>query len=297
MRIIEKIRGLVVLCLVVVSFTSVVPFGTTAEAAAPPELYKVGSAVVTGDPNDPFQWVTANCRPFDVVVGGGARVVDPSRRVRLTHLVPREPAGDDNFGHFLAAAEAPVGFTGTWTLQAFAICAPQYQVPGYQIVGRSAWTQTDSPFLQVTESCPDDQLVIGTGAAVYESDRHVGLQLNRSSGPMDISRATAREDDGYEPGWALGSFAICVDNTPSRRVPGQHVVASLHDGPYGETICTNAEGRPTFVHSVGGGGGTIDSGRAWLQVLEPFDRLKKVRVRLTAPTDAGGVAVYAICAW
>jgi hypothetical protein len=51
----------------------------------------------------------------------------------------------------------------------------------------------------------------------------------------------------------------------------------------------------TLVHSAGGGGSITDSGPVYLQVVYPYNDLRRVETYMTS-TPAGGMVVSAVCA-
>jgi hypothetical protein len=249
----------------------------------------------TANDSSPNKRDAAVCPPGEKVVGGGAWVDDfDVRQVRLTQLQPVRSGGRESF---VAAAQEPnTGLSTPWNLRAYAVCAPSASVPGHQIVA-SAPASTSGAFVATAAGCPQGKKVIGTGATIATSQGaglaggQVGLQLNRSSGPLDISRATAREDaDGFASSWTLTSYAICV--TP---VAGQHADSVVESDKVVGANCTSVNGQPTMVHGVGGGAGTTDSGLTWLQVVYPFSDLKGILVAMTGDSNVGAVAT-AVCA-
>jgi len=150
----------------------------------------------------------------------------------LTDLLPL----NNGLGYEAVAAESKPGTTKAWSLTVEATCANP--MPGYQIVtGRSE--QPPSSALQTAIArCPSTKRVVGTGAAIqldpYDTpigDKGLALQLVRSSGPGDITRAQAREaPGGYPNDWHLTAYAICA-NTP----PGYEVVYSDPSPDGGQT--------------------------------------------------------------
>ena len=225
---------------------------------------------------------TAFCQPGDVVVGGGAWADDfGANRVMLTQLQPVK-GGSTTLDRFAAAAQSPPGFNGIWDLTAYALCADP--LDGHQIVSHD--TDPASPTFLATEAeCPGDKLTIGTGSRILTPARRVGLQLSRPSGPLDISRTTAREITGGNPDdWRLVSYAVCADP-----IPGMAVRGTLTSTAGGSFTCPSG-----YVHAVAGGGSLTDSGPVFLRELTPLPNLRTVRVFMTGPA-VGGIAVQAVC--
>jgi hypothetical protein len=232
------------------------------------------------------------CPPTAQVVGGGGWVDDHgARRVVLTALSPVHQTGDD---YYEAIASAPPGFHAGWSLRAYAICAPTASLGRLTMkFGSSEHGLSSDTFQHAEAVCDAGQKVLGTGARVYAPNSgpgsvtgEVGLQLVRASGPLDIVRATAREDaDGFAGQWQVLSWAMCADP-----VPGQHVDGKVVNSADGVVSCATGK-----VHGAGGGGSITDSGPVFLQVVYPDSILKSVTTSMTGtPTD--GMVVSAVCA-
>jgi hypothetical protein len=150
-----------------------------------------------------------------------------------------------------------------------------------------AGTSPASPtFLATAAVCPSGKQVTGTGSRIVNSGGQVGLQLNRASGPLDISRSTARERaNGYAGLWTLTSYAICANPV------GLVAEGTLTNSSGTSFTCPTSTHR---VHSVGGGGSLVDSGPVFLRLLYPFSNLRTVQVFMTGP-PIGGMAIQAVC--
>jgi hypothetical protein len=118
----------------------------------------------------------------------------------------------------------------------------------------------------------------------------IGLQLTRTSGPLDISRAAGRVDTrfGSVGNWTLTSEVICA-----RRAGGIHVDG---DSSLGDSVSASCD--TGTVHGRGGGGGLTDGGLSWLYSIQPFNNLKYVNVRMTSPLNPsiGGMIAHFTCA-
>jgi hypothetical protein len=136
--------------------------------------------------------------------------------------------------------------------------------------------------------CPSGKRVIGTGSRIINSGGRVGLQLSRASGPLDISRSTARERaGGYIDSWSLTSYAICV-NPVNVQVRNQ-----LESGNSGFVCCQDNCALPNIrVHSAGGGGSLVDTGASFLHTVVPEGT--RVVVFMTGRLS-NGIVVQAIC--
>jgi hypothetical protein len=250
-------------------------------AAALPGIYRVAS-VNSGTSVSPTKGRIAQCRPGDFVIGGGGWADDfGANQVMLTHLVPFH--GGTSGDSYYAEAAAPPGSTVAWNLTAYAICAPGLDPAYYRRVEGPVKRMSDT-FTDVTASCPGSTLAVGGGAAIEGGRGEVGLQLVRLSGPRDISRATGREDaSGFRDEWTLQAYALCYK--PS----GLTLTNTIVPGPGLDLPCPLGK-----VHSFGGGGGLVDGGPVFLNVLYPFDGLPRVQVFMTGSIP-GGMVIQRVC--
>ena len=274
--------------------------GLVALAAIGLVLATAGPAMAVGDPQlveassqlslDTTPTATATCPTGTRVVGGGGRVFDGERkRGRLTAL-------DPSFTSFRVEAESPdLSNNGNWRVFAYAICADRDALEDYTIVPRSRF---DSRVFKDTSAvCPSGTVAYGAGARVQipgtgRAGGRIGLQLNRTSGPLDISRATGRVDTrfGSIGSWTVTSEAICA-----KRAGGIHVEGNSSLGDSVTESCDTGT-----VHGAGGGGGLTDGGLSWLYSIQPFSRnnLRSVNARMTSPLDPsiGGMITHFTCA-
>jgi hypothetical protein len=273
--------------------------GLAALAAIGLVLVTAGPAAAVGDPQlvtqgsfplpDPTPNATAQCPDGTRVVGGGGRVFDGEQKQgRLTAL-------DPSFTSFRVEAESPdeTEDIGNWRVFAYAICADRDALEDYQIVSRSRFDA--STFKDTAARCPSGTVAYGAGARVVipgtgGADGRIGLQLNRTSGPLDISRATGRVDTrfGSVGNWTLSSEAICA-----KRAGGIHVEG---DSSFGASVSESCDAGT--VHGPGGGGGLTDGGLSWLYSIQPFNNLQSVNARMTSPLNPsiGGMIAHFTCA-
>ena len=226
---------------------------------------------------------TSVCPPFTVVVGGGARVSGTnSSQMRLTRMMP-VTSGSSSYYNVTAEAPTPV-FTGNWQVTAYAVCASL--PPGYKIEPAANSAHNSGTFKQTAAVCTGGRRAIGGGAAVsgFGGTGQIGLQLSRASGPLDIWRATGREDaDGFSGDWHVTAWTICVNP----------IGAVVHYGGGSQTA--NADCPATaLVHGAGGGGGLSDAGPVFLRVVEPLVGLRRVTASMTGPYP-GGMVAQAVC--
>lgn len=201
-----------------------------ADAASTPRVGGVEKRSAESSFNSqPTKDATAKCPPGKQVLGGGAAIASFSAidgQVALTRLVPYR-AGSQH-AYAVSAAETYAGTTKDWSLQVWAICANP--VPGHTIV--NAVTDWSSVSVKTTAAvCPQGTRVLGSGAMINGSistgpngqpiphDQGIGLQVTRSSGPGDITRAQAQEAvGGYAYPWQLVSYAVCAHQPPGYQI-------------------------------------------------------------------------------
>lgn len=109
--------------------------------------------------------------------------------------------------------------------------------------------------------------------------------MNRTSGPQDIARVSAREqEEGALTAWTLFSYAICA-----KPPPAMNVRTMITGGNETSAFCDSG----WDVIGPGGGGGLSDGGPAWLHDIIPHierDTPANVTVRMTRPPLGGMVA-------
>lgn len=236
--------------------------------------------------------VDVGCPEGKTVIGGGAEIDgggdEESIAPRLTMVVPVIP------GAFRATAETPghVDAQELWTLRVYAVCADS-PVAGYvPVVSPSG--HYARPFLNAVARCPEGTVAYSAGGQISYlhggSQGGVGLQLVRTSGPLDIARATGREYPGVQHGpWQVIAWAICA--APSG---GIHAEGTIAEG--GERSIHECSGLAR-VHGPGGGGGTDDGGPTNLQYIVPNEELTHVSVGMTREfIPAAGPIASATCA-
>jgi hypothetical protein len=243
--------------------------------------------------SDPAKTATARCPAGQHVTGGGVSGgggLFDGIEGNETRLVRFEPFSDTNGDGFRVTAEEPNrNQTYNWTLTAYAICVND-DLPGHEIVSRGSGPGRNSSTFKTAESgCPDGKQVIGSGGRVTGSSGEVALTLTRSSGPRDITRASAREDaNGYAGSWFLVSVAICANP-----IPGTYLYIDVFDVPsLAQIPCPDSPADRGL--SIGWGGGIVDTGPHFLQNLFLPLTISSFGPSMTGLPD-GGMAVYAIC--
>jgi hypothetical protein len=187
-----------------------VPGRGMASAATLPAAEVV--SVVTPFDSTANKSIAAVCPPGKRVIGGGGRV-SGGQHVVLTRLEPVStsgPTGRDSY--VVAASEDQAGFTGTWALQAYAICADP--LPGLQIVSAISAAGSE-PFQGVSASCPAGKLAVGAGGRINSGGGQVALstQAEGSSFSTRTTAAGMEDPDGFAGTWSVTAFAVCVTPT------------------------------------------------------------------------------------
>lgn len=240
---------------------------------------------------DRTQFAVAKCDPDQDVVGGGAWISDGGRnRARLVALTPLHVASGAD--QWTAVAQAPAGGNAfSWKVAAYALCVREGSLWDYKI--ETASYGSTGQFKTIHASCLGGRVAWGSGAQVFSSDGYgsgrIGLQLNRTSGPLDISRAAARTDGSFSGNWTLFSTAICARPNMAVGFLGQS-----DPGAEAEVSCGDRT-----VHGPGGGGGLTDGGPVWLRKIYPTTDLDRVQVELTGALhpSIGGMAATSTCAY
>jgi hypothetical protein len=280
-------------------------------AAAIPGLErKEGASRLRG--SEPRKDAVAVCDRDQHVIGGGAIVNDGGRNlVRLTGTFPSgqvvSPDPPVVNSAWAATAEAASGQGGRfpWSLRAYALCADKAFLDArqYQWVHRIVQVPSSGgPFAETSARCPDDPnkpgrdtVAYGAGGFVHavgdaSAKGRIGLQMVRTSGPLDIARITAREENvNFGESWYLRSYAICAE--PANAI---HAEGEVSQGASARSTCDGN----SRVHGAGGGGGLTDGGPVWLRRIYPTGDLKTVTVDLTGPLvpSIGGMVAHHTCA-
>ncbi|GAA3391670.1 hypothetical protein [Cryptosporangium minutisporangium] len=258
-----------------------------AQALAPPALERTVGESATS--TLAAKTAKAICPPGTVVLGGGAEIVGPFAADPVK-LVGSFPVQENGAFKWEVRAEAPAGFSGSWSVRSFAVCGPA--PAGYRIFAEPDTAAASATFKTAATNCPGTDRAIGSGARVTTSGTstgEIGLQLYRTSGPRDISRAAAREDaTGFSGSWTLNSYAIC---TLPNAVPGAAPDGSLTQGILVSDDCPTG----TFVHGPGGGAGLTENGLTWLRYLTVSPDLRTVEARMSAPSSNGTIT-SSVCA-
>lgn len=190
------------------------PWELTAHAICRTETAGTTIASVAG-PSDPAvsQSVTAACPGGTRVVGAGGDAAggteeepfDVSDYVHVTAVRP-----DAALRAVTVTAEwyHPMGVTGPWRPQAWAICAPA--PPGLERVSASSPVTTDVHAYAVA-GCPAGKHLIGIGGEIAGGGRYKGFDdLAPDPGLTRVSVLASGHDSAGTSPWSVTAYAICV---------------------------------------------------------------------------------------
>jgi hypothetical protein len=174
-------------------------FVTCAPAPAGLELVKA-----TSPTDSAAKSVTATCPTGKRLLGSGAETTGAGGQVLVGGLRPNSGLTSAT----VSATEDATGTTATWSVTAYAICAPAPR--GLQLVG--ATSASDSTASKVaTAHCPAGLSVIGTLGTVNSSAGHVVRDAVFSDADLTSAGFSAFEDvAGTAKSWSVTAYAICA---------------------------------------------------------------------------------------
>ena len=247
-------------------------------AALPPLTLNTGTSGPVS--TEPAKSAEAFCGLDQVVVGGGGEVVnEPAHTTVLTALEPHAVEGPTPPRFVVRAfALAWPQHQEFWSVTAYALCAPAASMQPSYLIMKSTVSGLTSPFKAGTAKCPGGRVAYSAGVTTSNTSRF-GVQLVRTSGPLDIARATVRAFGTATvlDSWDLSTFAVCGPRQ------GEIVAASqVATGPTVSVSCPAG----MQIHGAGGGLGLTDGGTNWIRTLRPANTLPgsmTVRMSLTNP--------------
>jgi len=274
------------------------------DAQAAVELDRRAESTLTD--YDPTKSIRATCPVGTHVLGGGGVIRDGGKDIaRFTGLFP-SGRNDGSGGPYPArdgfTASAETVFEGQyepWSLTAYAICSDRDNFEDFRIAVGEIRNDESDRFVDGTARCPSGTVAYSAGGQIFEfigtHKGRIGLQMIRTSGPMDIGRATARENtplDTPNPWW-LWTYAVCAKKVGDPRVEGA-------GDPDGDQLATSTCSPGRYLRGAGGGAsgpGVTDAGRSWLKAIIPSDTLRLVDVSMAGPDKPlGGVVTSHVCA-
>ncbi|HZN74062.1 MAG TPA: hypothetical protein VFC00_20530 [Micromonosporaceae bacterium] len=238
--------------------------------------------------SESFKGANAVCPAGTKIVGGGADVLGGGHSVRIAGINPAPLLPNPN-SLWATAHEDVLGYSGVWSLRAWAICASG--VTGWQVVLADNTGPTNG-YAFATASCPAGKKVIGAGG---RSTGKPSVVLDSINIAADLSSVTVEvvAINGATP--IAYAYAICINPVPRQ----QRVALNKQPGSDDQTLALSCpEG--TKTHGVGGGM-TAAVGQSYLDELAP-NGASLTGVYIDAREDATGnpfswsVNLQAVCA-
>lgn len=263
---------------------------TTAASAAVPGLNLVEAG--SGPPNsNAGHTATAECPEDQALLGLGGRSNGGGGQVVLDTLAARTKDSATVHGH-----EDQDGFSGNWSVTAFAICADDggerrttLNEPLNSINPKFATTADGGP-------CTNERRLTGAGGEIpIGATGQVVLDTIIPSADLETVSVRAQEDqDGFAGNWSLRPFALCADP-----LPGHQLVTATSESNSRNKHITAA--CPAGKRAIGTGGQILSgSGEVSIQYMVPDAALTRVHVRGVEDQDGRAqnwrVRAFAICA-
>src|SRR6185369_6561469 len=142
----------------------------------------------------PSKSATADCDPGDVLIGGGARIINGGGAVVLAAMVPGATS-------MTARGESSTGNQNPWSVVAVAVCRPASQ-------GTPQIATSDG---STTATCQDGTYLSGTGFELPDGTALTGLIPE--NGRTDTVRTAFIRAGGDGP----VAYAVCVPALPFPR--------------------------------------------------------------------------------
>lgn len=233
----------------------------------------------------------AVCGLDQVVVGGGGEVVgEPPHVTVITALEPHAVEGPTPPRFVVRARALRADLQESWQLKAYALCAPRASMQPY-LISETVSTSSQLRFRAGVSRCPNGMVAYSAGVSTSRTS-DFGVQLVRTSGPLDIARATVRAFSTAVPApWEMSTFAVC-----GPRKDGIVAVSKVAAGPLVGVVCPAGTQQ---IHGAGGGLGLTDGGTNWIRTVRPASTQSpgsiSVRMSAVTPTSYNMVA-HTTCA-
>lgn len=257
-------------------------------AALPPLTLKTGTSGVISP--GAVKWAEAFCGLDQVVVGGGAEVVgEPPHTTVITALEPHAVEGPTPPRFLVRARALRSDLNEFWQLKAYALCAPASSMQPYLIV-KSTSSTSQVRFRAGTATCPGGRVAYSAGVTTSNTSGF-GVQMVRTSGPLDIARATVRAFGTAVPApWQLSTFAVC-----GPRKDGIVAASRVAAGPMVNVSCPAGTQQ---IHGAGGGLGLTDGGTNWIREVRPANVQSpgSMTVRMSLLNPGYEVIAHTTCA-
>ena len=273
-------------------------------AMAGPAAAVTGNERVMGEvsavDSQPTHTSRAYCPTGKFVIGGGgwafAVAGDDSAKVTLVEMRPEHNTNGTRDSYVVTGSETTSAMTGDWWVQAYAICASQSGLAGYELVSTSNPLISSPSELSTAAGCAGTKRVLGGGARITNPGRDVALQTVRAAGGGGSFRASAHEDaNGYGGAWTVDAYAICV-NTPM----GYTVVTTASAASDSESEKLAFARCPAGTQVHGAGGATSSVAGVSLQVVYPYANRTEVQAFAVENTPVSAdwdfIVAQAICA-
>ena len=152
--------------------------------------------------SNPDNHIEAECTGNDKLLGSGYEMSSGDGA-----QVGVEQLAVSSTETYVYAHEDGDGYSGTWEVTAYAVCAPQ--PAGYEIVEDNG-AETSDYVRSFTVRCPTDKEVLGVGGWVHGAAGQVLIEDFYHDD--DEVRVTGFEDDdGMSGQWHVHAYAICAD--------------------------------------------------------------------------------------
>jgi len=170
--------------------------------ADPPPGLQIVSATGTAG-SDAFQAVTASCPPGKFAIGAGGRINGGGGQVDLNTIAE---GGFWSLRTTAGGTEDLDGFSGTWSVTAFAVCVTPNSLFDLQIVRVQSASDSTTP--KITEaSCPSGKRV--TGGTAFSSIPGVVASVSPDANRLRI-QGIARNNSPLPGTWNLTVVAFCA---------------------------------------------------------------------------------------
>jgi hypothetical protein len=154
--------------------------------------------------SQPVQTAEAVCPAGTRVIGTGGKIVNPAGRVAL-QVARASGTGDIA----RVRAHAADGYTGNWSVAAYAVCVTPPS--GYQVVYGPLSPNTSEPEMTVSAVCPGSKVVHGAGGAITNlAPGNVSLRVVYPSYDPKRVDVVAVEISATNDNWDIVAQAICA---------------------------------------------------------------------------------------
>jgi hypothetical protein len=184
----------------------------------------------TSDTNSANKGVTVTCPTGKRVLGAGGETNGGARQVLMRAVRPDSALKAVT----VLGVEDGTGFTGNWSVTAYAICASP--PAGLQMV--TASTVPDSTDRATTAFCPGGKRVLGAGGEIVNGGGQVAMDFLLPSHLNSFEALVNGSEDetGYSGTWSVKAIAVCAN--ASQRVVAQ----SSNDSVAAKSVGSNCPG-------------------------------------------------------